>query len=62
MTEDDKTDRQTDARGKTICLPTLAGGGGDIIKIHRVIYAINTTRKIIDSEKLPRNRKTSIFD
>ena len=21
------TDRQTDARGKTICLPTLAGGG-----------------------------------
>ena len=23
--------RQTDARGKTICLPTLAGGGGGII-------------------------------
>ena len=23
---DRRTDRQTDARGKTICLPTLAGG------------------------------------
>ena len=27
---DRQTDRQTDARGKTICLPTLKGG--DIIK------------------------------
>ena len=28
---DRQTDRQTDARGKTICLPTLKGGG--IIKV-----------------------------
>ena len=31
---DRQTDRQTDARGKTICLPTLSGG--DIIKLMSV--------------------------
>ena len=39
---DRQTDRQTDARGKTICLPTLKGGdiclptlkGGDIMKLY----------------------------
>ena len=30
---DRQTDRQTDARGKTICLPTLKGG--DIIHLHK---------------------------
>ena len=28
---DGQTDGQTDARGKTICLSTLKGGGGDIV-------------------------------
>ena len=30
---DGQTDRQTDARGKTICLPTLKGG--DIIRVEQ---------------------------
>ena len=31
---DGQTDRQTDARGKTICLPTLSGGD---IKIRNIV-------------------------
>ena len=34
---DRRTDRRTDARGKTICLPTLKGG--DIIFIYKWFWA-----------------------
>ena len=43
---DGQKDRQTDARGKTICLPTLKGGGGGDIILREASWGTSTFQNI----------------